>query len=77
MTGILSTLHGTSAIEPLLMLPDPSGDLIGAVLMQDQAGRSAVLAGFERNLRAESPVFPDKQTFSRSFGMSQKCHFRK
>jgi hypothetical protein len=33
------------------MLLDQFGDLIGAVLMQDQAGGSAVPAGFERDLR--------------------------
>jgi hypothetical protein len=33
------------------MLVDPFGDLIGAVLVQDQAGGPAILAGFERDLR--------------------------
>src|SRR5476649_2661356 len=43
------------------MLTDPFGDLVSTVLMQDQAGGSAILAGFERELRARA--FIEKMPF--------------
>ena len=45
----------------ITMLPDPFGNLIGAVLMQDQAGGPAVRTRFERDLRTHA--FVEKMPF--------------